>query len=538
MRMLNCDSVRELALHGYLSVCGDSGSPDFSELALANIGAMEGDVFGESSIRRRARRAAQDGFIPIDELTDEDILDSDFFSFDEEEEEIKDVNDDSTPYDYDEEEEDLSFATAIATPKVEVFINTNPDTGAVSVSTEEDEPYTDTIGLREDYDSSYDDRMECLGDYDDWTGPCDDDVVSERSNRFLDDDDDYDYEYEDEWSRPSKPTGMDRKSRIGRKVWEMEEELDEHDPFEDMQDKMKLADARQIRNRWRSDRGADRTDLRYRKNVGGKLILPDGEVPIRYLPSRRSHNLALAIAGEEQARAKMIKDWAANRQVYINSHGWMYWSHPIIDSFGRVRSNRQGARLTGEEYRFFMSLSRGERNHYLHPKCRNYEWVGTDYEGGRSVSRPNSWKHQRKQTRQWENPTMRRSGKKVVQTTPEVEMDTFDRVILDRIAILKTQIEIEEAKEKPDVESMLEMKSALRSLYHASDCWWGEERDDMLEIFWRVRNDGHVPMAVQERIVEKYGANGLIDFLVIAGLSSNEAYEMEDEREEAMRRVA
>ncbi len=537
MRMLHSDSVRELFFSDGLSMCGDPGSPDISELAHENLGIMEGDAFGESSIRRRARRAVQDEFIPVNEISEEDTLDQDFFSFDEEDEDESIENtDDSTPYyDYDEEEEEVSSVPQTITPEVQVFIKTNLDTGAVSVSTEEEEPMIESFGdislLYDDYDLAEDD--DC------WMGPrddYDDDVGCDafRGDRFLDEGDvGYDYDYVDEWSRLLMLTDEPgRKERIRRMVWRMQEEESIHDPFEDTSMDAKMEP---IRNDRDCDHG--RTDGKHKKYISGRTIYQDGERPDRY-KCFKSHELELTLESERMARAGMIKDWAANRQVFVNQHGWMYWCHPIGDSDGMVRSSRQSTRLTSEEYRFFTSLSREERNLYLHPKCRNHEWIGADYQKGRSVSRSNSWKYQCRQTRQWESPTMRRGGsKKVVQPTPAVEMETFDRVLGDRIAVLETQIEIEEAKMKPDVEMICEMKSDLRSLEWSS-LYWGEKRDDILEIFWRIRNDGHVPMDVQKRIAEKYGDSGLIEFLVIAGVSRDEAYVMEDERSKAARRVA
>ncbi|HBK33776.1 TPA: hypothetical protein DEP34_03280 [Candidatus Uhrbacteria bacterium] len=562
MRMLNCDSVRGLHFDERLSMCGDSGSPDFSELACENLGIMEGDVFGESSIRRRARRAGQVEFIPVDEISDEDILDPDFFSFDDEEEAIEDINDDSTPYDYDdEEEEDLSFAAAITAPKVEVFINTNPDTGAVSVNTEDEPIDTFDVDSQGDYDSSYDDRMECLGDYDDWTGGAYDDnfdlddATDEcgdigsstfREDLFLDEGDPgYDYEY-DSFSHPTMPVNPSRKDRIRQRMWKMREEESSFDPFEEMQDEMEEEDVRRFKNRMHSDRSDDRTDGRGRKYITGKMVYPEGERPVRQAPFK-SVKLALTLESERVVRAEMIKDWADGRKIFINPHGWMYWCRPTVDRINtlygetieRIHSSRQGARLTGEEYRFFMSLSRGERNHCLHPKCQWRDMsIWPNFEGGKVVSRSNSWKHQRRQTRQWENPTMRRCGNmEVIQTTPSVEMDTFDRVFYDRIAVLETRIEIEEAKMDPDNDTIRTMRSDLRSLMWEIGCS-GERYDDMKEIFWRIRNNGHIPTDVQRRMVEKYGDSGLIDFLMIAGISRDDAYAMEEDfRNESSRRI-
>ncbi|KKU32330.1 MAG: hypothetical protein UX45_C0019G0003 [Candidatus Uhrbacteria bacterium GW2011_GWF2_46_218] len=83
-RTLASDPACELKFVDTATVAiGDENGMDLSEMALENLGIVP-EVF-ETETAQRARRASQDMFLMVDELSDEDVCDSSFFSFNEEE---------------------------------------------------------------------------------------------------------------------------------------------------------------------------------------------------------------------------------------------------------------------------------------------------------------------------------------------------------------------------------------------------------------------------------------------------------------------
>jgi len=100
--LLASDTVRELTCDesGLPTTAGDSNSPDFDEMALENMDLVSDEV-PVSELHRRSRRLAQDVFIPIEQVAEEDIVGPEFFNFTgdpAEKEEDEDFEDDEIEY--------------------------------------------------------------------------------------------------------------------------------------------------------------------------------------------------------------------------------------------------------------------------------------------------------------------------------------------------------------------------------------------------------------------------------------------------------
>jgi hypothetical protein len=242
---------------------------------------------------------------------------------------------------------------------------------------------------------------------------------------------------------------------------------------------------------------------------------------------------------QEKERREAILAWLDDRKIFRNQHGWLYWCHPEKQVFKigdfemeKCTSPRQGARLTSDEFRFFSSLSCEEQMMCLHKKCKP-DPIKEEIVRGRYISRPNSWKRQRGQTRQWESPRQRQGhAKKAAEPSYQDEQSTFERELTDRLQALRVKLYTLRASNEQgwSHEVFGQMNEISKAILMIERALWsfGKERADMEEIFWRLRNHGEIPMDVLLKIAEEYGCNGLISFLMVAGLSREEAYQMEE----------
>jgi len=422
------------------------------------------------------------------------------------------------------------------------------------------------LPVNDDYGHFSDDLVDdsgFYGSYDDYDEESVD-VDDPRESDPFGDEDECDY-YVDKWTPAATPVLTSkgkklRRDRIRELLWRLEDEADRD--WMDRADQIDIqgrierrsfgkSAARELSEISMNRRHRPRLDSKGRRHYGYKGSRAVGErytQKIWYFdPGRDRFNERTE--AEMLRRDKMVQDRIAGRQIFVDPHGWHYWCHPKIDilklpsgiTIEQVCHPRQGDKLTPDEFRFFQSLSLSEQCDCLHQKSREDFVVSfTKTDRGYRESRSNSWKNRRRQNRQWESPHMRQGhAPKEADWAYYMGDCTFQRVLNDRIRVLNARIETERASLECDLEKIrawnVERIDIDQVLFWELDREGGRIAE---EVFWRVRNHGTIPLDMQKKIAEEWSDSKLIQMLVAAGFSYDEAYRMQEDRFEMARDVA